>query len=173
MIGRALGGISDLLAWIGGAALILMMLHITAEVVGRYFFNSPLHGTVEIVPTYYMVATVFLPLALIEKLNGHIVVELVSKHFPERIQEIQIALVALLSAAYFGAFTWQTWGDAVQKFEVREVSLGNVAVTVWPTRFYVPIGCGMITILLVYKAIRLFRGDNSVLARSSHTEIEE
>lgn len=173
MINRALGGASQLLAWIGGIALILMMLHITAEVVGRYLFASPLHGTVEIVPTYYMVATVFLPLALIERLNAHIVVELLSKRFSERVQEIQIAMVALLSAAYFGAFTWRTWGDALQKFAVREVSLGNVAVTVWPTRFYVPIGCGMITILLVYKAVRLFRGDNSVLARGAHTEIQE
>jgi TRAP-type C4-dicarboxylate transport system permease small subunit len=173
MINRALGGASQLLAWVGGVALILMMLHITAEVVGRYFFGTPLHGTVEIVPTYYMVAIVFLPLALIERLNAHIVVELLSKRFPERIQEMQIALVALLSAAYFGAFTWQTWGDALQKFAVREVSLGNVAVTVWPTRFYVPIGCGLITILLVYKAIRLLSGDNSVLARGAHTEIQE
>lgn len=173
MTRRVLEGAADLLTWIGGAALLLMMLHITADVTARFFFNSPLHGTVEIVPTYYMVAAVFLPLAMIERLNAHIVVELVSQHLPKRAQEIQIALVALVSAAYFGAFTWQTWGDALQKFEVREMSLGNVAVTVWPTRFYVPVGCGLITVLLIYKAVCLFRGDNSVLNRGAHTELRE
>ena len=173
MIGKVLDGASNVLAWVGGAALIFMMLHITASVTARYFFGANLHGTIEIVPTYYMVATVFLPLSLIEKLNGHIVVELVSQHFSQRVQHIQIGVVALVSAAYFGAFTLQTWSDALQKFEVREVSLGNVAITVWPTRFYVPIGCGLITIMLVYKAVRLFRGDNSVLARSDHTELQE
>ena len=173
MIGKTLDGASNFLAWVGGAALVLMMLHITADVTGRYLFNSPLHGTVEIVPTYYMVAAVFLPLGIVEKLNGHIVVELVSQHFPQSVQNIQIGLVGLVSAAYFGAFAYQTWGDALQKLAVREVSLGNVAVTVWPTRFYVPIGCALITLMLVYKTVRLFRGDSSVLAHSAHTDLQE
>lgn len=173
MIGKALAGASTILAWIGGAGLILMMLHIAAEVVARYIFNSPLHGTVEIVSAYYMVAVVFLPLAMIERVNGHIVVELVSQHFPRRVQDILIGIVALVSALYFGAFTWQTWGDALQKLAVREVTLGMVAVTVWPTRFYLPIGCGLITLVLVYKAFRLFAGDRSVLAHHASTELKD
>lgn len=173
MVGKLLAGASNLLAWVAGVALILMMLHITAEVVARYVFNSPLHGTVEIVSAYYMVAVVFLPLAMIEWVNGHIVVELLTQHFPRRVQEVLIGVVALVSALYFGAFTWQTWGDALQKFAVREVTLGTVAVTVWPTRFYLPIGCGLITLVLIYKAFRLFAGDSSVLARHVSTELQD
>lgn len=173
MIGRILGGASTLLAWIGGVGLILMMLHIAAEVVARYVFNSPLHGTVEIVSAYYMVAVVFLPLAMIERANGHIIVELLSQHFPRRIQAILIGVVALISALYFAAFTWQTWSDALVKYAVGEQALGTVAVTVWPTRFYLPIGCGLITLVLVYKAFRLFAGDTSVLARHEAAELHE
>lgn len=167
MVRRVLNYTSTLVAWVSGAALLLMMLHIAADVTLRYLFSAPLHGTVEIVSTYYMVAVVFLPLALIELRNGHIVVELVSQHFPARVQEWQIGLVALVSAAYFGAFAWRTWNDALQKMAVGEVSLGNVPVTVWPTRFYLPIGCALITLVLIHKAIRLFIGDNSVIARES------
>lgn len=167
MVRRFLNYTSTLLAWASGVALVLMMLHIAADVTLRYLFSSPIHGTVEIVSTYYMVAVVFLPLALIETKNGHIVVELVSQHLPARVQEWQIALVALVSAAYFGAFAWRTWDDALQKMAVGEVSLGNVPVTVWPTRFYLPIGCALITLVLIHKAIRLFVGDNSVIARES------
>src|SRR3546814_5662820 len=148
-----------------------MMLHIAAEVLARYVFNSPLHGTVEIVSTYYMVGVVFLPLAMIERVNGHIVVELVSQHFPRRVQEVLIGVVALVSALYFAAFTWQTWGDALQKFGVREVTLGTVAVTVWPTRFYLPIGCGLIPLVLVYTAFRPFTGDTSVHAPAEKQQI--
>lgn len=169
MFDKALGRLSDLLGVLAGLALVLMMLHITAEVVARYVFDSPLHGTVEIVSTYYMVAVVFLPLALIERVNGHIIVELLSKHFPQRTQEILIAVVALASALFFAAFAWQTWGDALKKFEIGEEALGTVSVTVWPTRFYIPIGCGLLVIVLVHKAIRLFRGDGSVL----HTHVAE
>lgn len=173
MIGRLLGGASTLLACIGGLGLVLMMLHITADVIARYVFNAPLHGTVEIVSAYYMVAVVFLPLAMIERVNGHIIVELLTQHFSRRAQEIGIGLVALLSAAYFGAFAWQTWGDALQKYAVGEEALGTVAVTVWPTRFYLPIGCGLITLVLVHKAVRLFAGDDSVLRSHDHATLPD
>lgn len=163
MIDKVLGRTSELLGVGAGIALVMMMLHITAEVIARYVFGSPLHGTVEIVSTYYMVAVVFLPLALIERVNSHIIVELLSKHFPQRSQEILIAVVALVSALFFAAFAWQTWGDALQKYEIGEEALGTVSVTVWPTRFYVPIGCALLTLVLIHKAVRLFRGDNSVL----------
>ncbi len=161
---------ADLLALIAGAILILMMLHITADVACRYLFAMPFHDTVEIVSTYYIVAIVFLPLALVERLNAHIVVELVTQHLPRRVQEILIACVALASASYFGAFTWRTGQDALQKYAVGEVTLGTTAITVWPTRFYLPIGCGLIALLLIYKAIRLFAGDNRVLAKSDDLE---
>jgi|SRR5690606_2900294 len=163
MIDKVLGRISDVCGVLAGLALVLMMLHITAEVIARYVFASPLHGTVEIVSTYYMVAVVFLPLALIERVNGHIIVELLSKHLPERIRELLIAVVALASAAFFLAFAWQTWGDALSKYEIGEQALGTVAVTVWPTRFYIPVGCALLALVLIHKAVRLFRGDNSVL----------
>ena len=163
MFDRLLARASDILGVLAGAALVLMMLHITAEVIARYVFASPLHGTVEIVSTYYMVAVVFLPLALIERVNGHIIVELLSKHFPARAQELLIAVVALVSAAFFLAFAWQTWGDALKKYEIGEQALGTVAVTVWPTRFYIPVSCALLALVLVHKAVQLIRGDNSSL----------
>jgi len=173
MIGKVLGSASTFVAWIGGAGLILMMLHIAAEVVARYVFNSPLHGTVEIVSAYYMVAVVFLPLAMIERANGHIVVELVSQHLPRRVQDILIGIVALVSALYFSAFAWQTWSDALKKYAVGEQALGTVAITVWPTRFYLPIGCALIVLVLVHKAFRLFAGDVSVLEHHQAAEFQE
>lgn len=163
MFDKVLGRVSDLLGVLGGVALVLMMLHITAEVIARYVFSSPLHGSVEIVSAYYMVGVVFLPLALIERVNGHIVVELLSKHFPQRAQEILIAVVSLASAMFFAAFAWQTWGDALKKYEIGEQALGTVAVTVWPTRFYIPVSCALLALVLVHKAVQLIRGDNSSL----------
>ncbi|MGE0225419.1 MAG: TRAP transporter small permease [Acetobacteraceae bacterium] len=164
---------ADLLAWVAGVILIVMMLHIVLDVGGRYLFASPLHNTVEIVSTYYIVAIVFLPLALVERLNAHIVVELLSQHLSLRAQEVLIGFVCLLSSAYFGAFTWRTWQDAVQKYLVGEVTLGTTAITVWPTRFYLPVGCALITLLLIYKAIRLFVGDATVLVTDNELEAHD
>jgi TRAP-type C4-dicarboxylate transport system permease small subunit len=173
MIGKVLARVSTALAWIGGLALILMMLHIAADVFARYILNAPLHGTVEIVSAYYMVAVVFLPLAMIERLNGHIVVELFTQHLPRRVQDVLIGIVALASALYFATFAWRTWGDALNKFAVGESALGTVQVTVWPTRFYLPIGCGLIALVLLHKGFRLFAGDRSVLSSPNAANLHE
>lgn len=173
MIKSILDRSTDALTLLSGGILILMMLHITADVLMRYFFSAPLLNTVEIVSTYYIVAIVFFPLALVERMNAHIVVELLTQHLSRRVQELLIAFVALASAVYFAAFTFRTWSDAFGKYEAGEVMLGTSAITVWPTRFYLPIGCGLITLYLVYKAVRLFRGDNSVLIKSAEFEAHD
>lgn len=163
MLRKTLGAITDSFALIGGVALVLMMVHINLDVIGKYVFGIPIQGTIEIVSAYYMVAVVFLPLAMVERADAHITVELVSQHLPERAHEILVALASLAAALYFALFTWQTWLDAVSKFEVGETTVGNVVVVVWPSRFMLPIGLGLITVLLVYKAVRLFRHDSSML----------
>lgn len=171
MVRRLINGAGDALALVAGAALLLMMLHIAADVLLRSVFNTSMQGTLEIVSSYYMVAVVFLPLAMVERLNAHISVELLTQHLPPRPQLLLMAAVSVLSAAYFAAFAWQTWGDAMQKYRVGEVMLGNVPITVWPTRFFVPVGCGMIVVVLMYKAVRMALGDRSVLEKAHTAEL--
>ena len=167
MINRGLAGIANLLALFAGGALIAMMLHINLDVAMRYIFSAPFANTIEIVSTYYIVAIVFLPLALVEVMDAHISVEIVAQMLPRRGAELLIACVAIVSAAYFAAFTWRSLEDALQKYAAGEIALGNSQITVWPTRFYLPIGCGLIVLVLLNKAWRLFAGDSSVLDRAT------
>jgi TRAP-type C4-dicarboxylate transport system permease small subunit len=169
---KSLFGASSLLAGIGAALVLIMMLHVVTDVFLR-FIGVPLRATIEIVQAWYMVPVAFLPLAYVEKINGHISVELLSQHFTERAQEWLIAAGSILCALYFAAFTWRTWHDALGKFEVGEMALGDVPVMVWPTRFFLPVGCGLITIFLIYKAFRLTIGDNSLLAKNPGAKLIE
>jgi len=172
-MGRLLAGAANILALVSGGALLLMMLHVNLDVAMRYFFSAPFANTVEIVSTYYIVAIVFLPLAIVEILNAHITVEILAQHLPKRLYELLIAAVALVSSVYFAMFTVRSLEDAMQKFDVGEVALGNSQITVWPTRFYLPLGCGLITLVLIHKAWRLFAGDSSVLAESEERKLVE
>lgn len=71
---------------IGTICVILMMLHVTADVIGRYFFNAPLPGTIVVVANYYMVVLVFLAIGVAEEQRAHISVEFVTDMMPERVQ---------------------------------------------------------------------------------------
>ena len=139
---------------IAGVALVAMMVHINLDVLGRFLFNAPLPMTIEVVSAYYMVAVVFLPLAAIEWRDGHISVEIVTQFIGEGPQRLLLAITGLLAAAYFVAIAWRTWLVALEKYAVGEFLTGVMALSIWPTRFLVPLGCGLIVLVLLIKAAR-------------------
>ena len=64
---KALDRIADLLLIAGCAVTLAMMLHVTADVLGKVLFNHPINRTLEVVTYYYMVGCVFLPLAMVQR----------------------------------------------------------------------------------------------------------
>lgn len=173
MLRRLLGRLANALAFLGGIAVVLMMLHICADVIAKYVFNSPIPGTLEIVSNYYMVATVFLPLALVERKNAHIAVEILSQHLPTRGQAILVGAVSLVSICFYGMFFWQSLEDAVAKYELGEYIRGQIRIVNWPSRFLLPIGVAAIILILAWKSVRGFRGDEDVIAQTdAAAEIE-
>ena len=95
LVTRALDGLSGSLAAIGSLVLLVTMLHVSVDVMARFFFNMPLSGTIEISSFYYMIAVVFLPLAAVEGKNGHIAVEILAQRLGEGGQRILIASIQL------------------------------------------------------------------------------
>jgi TRAP-type C4-dicarboxylate transport system permease small subunit len=154
---KALDRISRAVSVIAGVALVLMMVHVTLDVLGKYLLNRPVPMTLEMVSNYYMVAVIFLPLAAVERLDQHIHVELLAEHLSARARSLLTSAVCVLSAAFFGVLAWQAWDNAVGKYEIGEFIMGTRPVVIWPTRFLVPFGCGLLALVLLVKAVRLLR----------------
>ncbi len=164
---------ANALAFFGGVAVVLMMLHICADVIAKYVFNSPIPGTLEIVSNYYMVAVVFLPLALVERKNAHISVEILSQHLPSRGQAFLIGVVSLVCIGFYAMFFWQSLEDAIAKYEIGEYIRGQIRIVNWPSRFLLPIGIVAIILVLAWKSVRGFRGDAGVIAQVEETAAAE
>jgi TRAP-type C4-dicarboxylate transport system permease small subunit len=155
---RALDRVVDAFTWIACIAAGLMMVHVTADVIGRTLFNHPLTGTVEIVSAYDMAALAFLPLALLTRERDHIIVELFTNWMTRRGRTLLDAFVAILSLAYVAVFTWQAIVVAIAKTrigEAREAGVGYIPV--WQSRWLVPIGFGFMAIYLLIYIVRDFR----------------
>ena len=149
---RLLGRAIDLTTYIGAAAVVLMMVHISVDVVSKYIFQRPLPGTITIVSNYYMIVVAFLPLAFTERRNGHISVEVATSLMPMRVQRVLNLLAMLLGAAVFAALAWQSWIEAsramrVGAFEIEQ----NTKLLIWPPRYLLPIGCGLMAVTLIVK----------------------
>ena len=144
--------------WIAGIATILMMFHVTIDVAGRQFFGHPLTGTVEIVSAYNMIALAFLPLALIARERGHIIVELFTGWMKMRPRTLLDAFVAIITLVYTSVFTWKAIEVAIDKTEIREAKEAGIGfVEIWPARWIVAIGFGLMAIYVLVLMLRDFR----------------
>lgn len=142
------------LTMIAGFVVLLMMLHIVADVTGRMVFNHPIDGTTEIVSGYYMVAVIFFPLAYVCHNDGHILVELFTRHLPERRLAGLEAVIGFACLLFTVWFAWESvstaWLSTLHN-EQWETSQG--LVTIWPSRWFLPIGLGMMAIYLLLRLI--------------------
>lgn len=153
MNNRILGRITDFFVIIAGLFLLAMMIHVTADVTMKYLLNRPIPGTLEIVSAYYMVGGVFFPLAAVELLRQAIVVDVAYQFMPRGMKAFCM-LVALIAAAFvYFMLSWTGFGDAMRSLSIREVMMGTVLVSVWPSRFILPIGfisAGVVCLWQIY-----------------------
>ncbi|MGH1331803.1 MAG: TRAP transporter small permease [Paracoccaceae bacterium] len=158
-LGNMLAAVATAYAVIGAVAIALMMLHITADVIGKFVFNRPLPGTIPIVSQFYMVIATFLPLAMVERANGHISVEIIVTNFPDRLQDFIAMLASALGTIIFGLLTWRALIEAGRKYSVGTFSYENGhKILTWPTYYIVPIGTALLTLVLFYKLACYFTG---------------
>jgi TRAP-type C4-dicarboxylate transport system permease small subunit len=152
---RLMEKFSLLLLWVAGLAVTLMMLHIAADVVGKYLFNQPVTATLEIVAWYYMIATIFLPVCFIQVRKKHLMVELFTRHMSPQPLAVLEGFIAIVGALYVGTLCWLTLEhaiDATVEGELQDVTFFDLPV--WPSRWYLPIAFGGMAIVMVLQAIR-------------------
>ncbi len=154
LIGKLLSKIIDNMTIVGGLIITAMMLHITIDVILRFAFNTPLPGTITIVSYYYMVAAVFIPLAFAEQKNSHISVEVVTDHLPAFLQKYLVIISNLSAATVFSLLLVRTWEEAEKKRAIgASIVQGGDSISIWITYYFVPIGCGLMVLIAIYKLV--------------------
>ncbi|QTF92684.1 TRAP transporter small permease [Halomonas sp. BM-2019] len=110
-----------LLEGVAGATLFGMMLLTTADVTGRYFFNSPILGAVELTQLM-LAALVFLSLPVVCWRQEHISVDLLDAIFPARLVWVREVIVNLLVTAALWVMARRVWALAERAFEWGDVT---------------------------------------------------
>lgn len=145
--------LSGLLMAAGMAAMLLMMVHVSLDVLSKYALNQPIVGTLETVSSYYMVALLFLPLAEVTRRGQHIRVDVFTRWLPPRPLAACIALGLALCAAYAGVLAWRGGVEAVRMTAIREAwETALWDMEVWPARWFVPLGCAAMALVFVAQA---------------------
>lgn len=163
-VGKVISAVVTACSGVAGILVVLLVAHVSVDVVMRYVFETPLNATILYVSAFYMVAISFLPLALVEQKNMHISVELLAERFPTKIQTFLAFLAALMTALVTATVAVRTGQEALAKYATGAFSIesGGKIIT-WPTYFFLPVGFGMMAVVSAWKAIALALGRDSGL----------
>ena len=91
---------------VGVGVLAALMVLTAGDVILRYVFNRPIIGSYDLTE-YMMAIVVSFGLAYCAFLKGHVRVDIVVSHFPQRIQSAIDSITGLLSVFLFSLITWQ------------------------------------------------------------------
>lgn len=131
---------SLLLAILGGVATVGLMVNVVLDVLGRFFFNRPLPGTLDLTQFAWMPTLVALGLGYALFRGEHLRVNLLTAPTASRTQRI-IEIVGMVftlgTTALFILFGAE---KAVEAMNFGEKAVGTPWLEIWPYRFVIVVG---------------------------------
>lgn len=120
--GSRIGRVMQLgLEGVAGATLFAMMLLTTVDVSGRFFFNSPILGAVELTQLM-LAAVIFLSMPIVCWREEHVSVDLLDAIFPSRWIWLRQMIVNLIVATALAVMSGRVWALGTRAFEWGDVT---------------------------------------------------
>ena len=143
--------VTGVLTVIAATALILMMFLTAADVAGRFFFNSPISGAMELVE-YLMAIIVPFSVAYCALKKSHVAVDLIVDHFPKGLQKICHFFVTIPAIVFILLISWQNY---LSIFETYESKMTSAVLLIPAYPFIIPIVIGTF-VFAVIMVVQLF-----------------
>ncbi len=146
--------ISKVMAVLAAVVLFLMMLLTVGDVIGRYFFNTPIKGTWEIVGLSLVFAATW-GFAYCQLKKSHINVTVLLDRFPPRVRAILTVISLFFGLVGFSLISWRMVLQAQKYFLMTR---GNVTDTLnlpyAPFMLGLAIGAGVMSLMLILDIVR-------------------
>lgn len=143
---------------ISGIMIVLMAFTATYGVIRRYVFNSPEPYSYEI-STMFLLWTYVLAVAFLEKRDGHLRVDFFLVLMPEKVRHFLTQILSpAIGLVFISVLTWKGWQVAVYSFKSGEKSMSIWAPPLYPIKFVIPIGYGLLCLVLIAKICHGFAG---------------
>jgi TRAP-type C4-dicarboxylate transport system permease small subunit len=149
---RGYGAVLRTFGIVAELATFVMMVLVVANIIGRYLFNHPVTGTLEITESL-LVLIIFLSVAMTQYDGGHIRVTILTRRLPRKLAKAATVFAMLCGAAFFAWCSYAAWRFAVQSWSFNEHEWGTVVFPLYPMKFVVFIGIAMLAFQFLLDAI--------------------
>ena len=144
---------------LGGIAIVCiaaMMVSTVADVTGRYLFNNPILGTIELNRILLSVVAAC-TLTYCQSMKRHIRVEFLLYRLSSKPRQIVDGLELLLAMVVIGFIAYGCIDLAYTATMQGEYEMGVINFPTWPGRLALAAGCLVLSIQLAVHTIESFR----------------
>ncbi|MBN1944725.1 MAG: TRAP transporter small permease [Bradymonadales bacterium] len=143
------------LNYISVLAILFTAAWIFTDVVGRFFFGSPVPGTTELIKSV-LLAIVFLGVPLTLRRNAHIRTTVLVRRFSRKAKIAVSVIGSALGAVIFALVCVYGWEAAVRAWQVHEFEGVQLRVPTYPSRFIMVLGSALLVIQYLINIARAF-----------------
>lgn len=167
---KSIDVLSKVTLLIGGSLLLVTCFNVTYGVIMRYVFHNPSIQAIELTKILLIPALV-LSVAFVQWTDRHLKVDFISMRFPKTMQRFMFDIIVPIMGLYVvSILVLKGWESAVYSFQIHERSMSVWSEPLYPVRFTIPIGYGLLGLVMV---VQLFKGIFSFIVHvRRHTPIE-
>ncbi len=140
---------------IGCVFLVVMAFLVFTNVLLRFFFNKPLVFAEEY-SAYFLIAIVYLGFAYTARMEGHIRVDVVYRHFTKTVRDGLDAITSILILVVVGVFFWHSMGLFLENIKTHAVAIGLLRTPLWIPQAALVIGLPILGLELAARAVKKF-----------------
>jgi TRAP-type C4-dicarboxylate transport system permease small subunit len=133
------------------ALLFFMMVLGTADVIGRYFFNSPILGTLEVFEIL-LPALVLLGLGYTQENNAHVKVEIIHALVSEKTRAFLNIITCSCGFLISVIFMWRGFLISVSYYQMKR-TIGTINVPLYLPQLLVPLGFVLLSFVFIIQTI--------------------
>ncbi len=156
---RLIDRMSSVLAIAAAAALALLVLNVTVDVIGRTLFRTPYPSTLEMTSYWWMPGLTLLAFAFTELRQDHIKVTILLDALPLRMRQIVEGSFGILTILLLIALAYFTLVEALNSARIEETTPSSPPVAIWPFKFAAVAGIAMLCLQVAASTLRHFLGE--------------
>lgn len=164
---KLLRKVPDFFGLLSALLIALIWIIMTAELVARNVFHSPILGVSEIAIYLYVTAAYF-GFSYTQKEKGHICVELLYDRLGQQTRRVVDVIAYLLCDALFLCFAVCIWRAFGESWAIKEIQLSAMKMPVYVLKFTIALGITAMLLQLILDTVdavklALGQGGNNVL----------
>ncbi|OGO16047.1 MAG: hypothetical protein A2Z02_02710 [Chloroflexi bacterium RBG_16_48_7] len=140
--------ISRGLVYVTFGTILLLLLTYTVDGVYRYISGRSIFGLMDVVE-FSLVLTIFLGIAYVASIKGHINVTLATDKYQGRAKPVVNAVATLLGIIYIALMTWQLGARGWKQIMDPTLTTSSLQWPIGPFLLIMALGCFVLLLVLI------------------------